>query len=983
MITINLKERILVPLTFFLTLALAVLVVSLYVAQEKQTNTELTHTTQTLEGYYQRALEDHSRKLIAILDLITNDVALHHALKTTNRAALLAYSNPLFHQFKSKQGITHFYFHTAQRVNLLRVHQPERYGDTIDRITLLEAERSGQTSYGVEIGPLGTFTLRVVAPVRDKENLLGYIEIGEEIYHLIDNIARELDVEFFVSIDKRLLKRDNWEVGMQMLGRSYDWDQYPDSVIALQTSRLAPGIISPLMEQEVNFSARNSDTIEVAWQGRSYRAASIGLVDAGNQVVGNLGLLQDVTERIIGNHSTLVLIGTGTLVLCLLLISFFYVVLNRSEKALITDWQKRPEGEVDVILQIGIKKLFVTLFIAIFTAELVIMLFMPENLSTLETVLIDVGVLVLVLFPVLYEFVVCPFIQQARESIKVERAKQRISHIMDHSANEIFTFDPENLRFVEVSQGGCENLGYTMDELKKLTPVDLKPEFTHEEFEALIQPLRRGEEQKLVFETEHKRKDGSRYPVEVSLQLLGEETRPSFVAIAMDISERKNYISELNHKALYDSLTELPNRFLLHDRLHQALRVARRNSKPVTVIVIDVVRLSDVNDVIGHAGGDLVLLEISKRLRRSLHESDTVARIGGDEFALVLFENVDVTVAKIQKLFEQTVTVEDTPLRIEAKFGIALYPEHGNEPNILLQRATIALHTAKKENIDYSIYNLSHNEHGVRRLKLFGELRQALSNNELFLHYQPQIDIKTSQVKSVEALARWFHPTHGLIAPDDFIPMVEQSGLIKPFTHLVLEEAIRQIKHWSSLGFDIPICVNLSARNLLDPLLPDAIAKLLESQNVGPAYLTLEVTESAIMDRPERALKVLTSLHDMGLKLSIDDFGTGYSSLSYLKELPVSEMKIDQSFILGLPESQDNIIIVRSTIDLAHNMGMEIAAEGVEDEHVLAQLSALGCDIAQGYFISRPLSAQELESWLRESHWGLGEVTQHRILKIH
>ncbi len=445
--------------------------------------------------------------------------------------------------------------------------------------------------------------------------------------------------------------------------------------------------------------------------------------------------------------------------------------------------------------------------------------------------------------------------------------------------------------------------------------------------------------------------------------------------VMTDITERKRYIAELEHKALYDSLTELPNRCLLQDRLQYALKVAKRDALPVAVILIDVARLSDVNDILGHSGGDLVLQEIASRLQKSLRDSDTVARLGSDEFALVLptvlFEHIDVTAAKIRSLFEQSITVEDTALEIEAVFGIALYPEHGDEPDILLQRANIALRAAKKATIDFSIYDPENDPGSLRQLKLFGELRQALTQKELFLYYQPQIDIRTNRIISVEALARWSHPVEGVIPPNDFIPMVEQSGLIKAFTLWVLEEAIEQLKRWSQQGIDLTIAVNLSARNLLDPHLPDAIAAMLESHNVSPEHLTLEVTESAIMTRPENALKLLTRLHDMGFKLSIDDFGTGYSSLAYLKKFPMDELKIDQSFVFGLATNDDDAIIVRSTIELAQNMGLKVVAEGVEDEDVLDMLSILNCDLAQGYYMSRPVPVQELESWLVESPWGL------------
>jgi EAL domain-containing protein (putative c-di-GMP-specific phosphodiesterase class I) len=334
-------------------------------------------------------------------------------------------------------------------------------------------------------------------------------------------------------------------------------------------------------------------------------------------------------------------------------------------------------------------------------------------------------------------------------------------------------------------------------------------------------------------------------------------------------------------------------------------------------------------------------------------------------------EHVSVAASKIQKLFEQPFVIEDTSLEIESATGITLYPEHGDDPAMLLQHADIAMHVAKSEAKGFSIFNPEDNPYSLRRLKLLGELRQAIEEKKLVLYYQPQIDLNTGQITSVEALARWPHSVDGMIPPGEFIPMVEQSGLIRPFTLWVLEEAITQLKRWSEAGIDLTVAVNLSTRNLLDAELAGNITKLLKLYNVSPGHLTLEVTESAVMSRPETALKVLTQLHKMGLKLSIDDFGTGYSSLAYLKKLPVQELKIDQSFVFGLSADDDDAVIVRSTIDLAQNMGLKVVAEGVEDQDVLDILKILRCDTAQGYHMSHPLPREELEQWLINSPWGV------------
>lgn len=560
------------------------------------------------------------------------------------------------------------------------------------------------------------------------------------------------------------------------------------------------------------------------------------------------------------------------------------------------------------------------------------------------------------------------------EQKQAESLSAQMGRILENSWNEIYVYDAASLHFIDVSSGACQNLGYSLEEMKRLTPLDLTPDLTPQQFEALSGPLRRGEKPHATFETRQQRKDGSRYPVEVRLQLSSAETQPVFISIIQDISERKHYIAELEHKAMYDTLTDLPNRSLFQDRLKHALEAARRDPSPLAVFLIDVVRLREVNDILGHSAGDLVLQEVSNRLKQTIRESDTVARMGGDEFAIALptvsIEHASVVAGKIQKQMEQPIVIEDVSLEIEAAIGIALYPEHGDEPAMLLQQADIAMHVAKNEAKGFSIYNPEDNPYSLRRLRLIGELRKAIEQKKLVLYYQPKIDLMSGQVVSVEALARWPHPVEGMVPPGDFIPMVEQSGLIRPFTLWVLEEAIAQLKTWSEMDVDLSIAVNLSTRNLLDSELPGNITKLLKTYNVRPEHISLEVTESAVMSQPETALKVLTQLDEMGLKLSIDDFGTGYSSLAYLKKLPVHELKIDQSFVFGLTSNDDDAVIVHSTIELARNMGLYVVAEGVEDQDTLDTLTKLKCDICQGYHISRPLPSEELEAWLSTSSWG-------------
>ena len=408
--------------------------------------------------------------------------------------------------------------------------------------------------------------------------------------------------------------------------------------------------------------------------------------------------------------------------------------------------------------------------------------------------------------------------------------------------------------------------------------------------------------------------------------------------------------AEVNeHQALHDALTDLPNRTLFHDRVGQALAVARREHIPVAVMIMDLDRFKEVNDTLGHASGD--------------------------EFGVLLPKVVDSAAAaavarKLRKALEEPFTIHGLALQIEASIGIALYPEHGDDVHSLLQRADVAMYVAKEQPGGCEIYAKERDEYSPDRLTMLTELRRAIDQGELVLHYQPKADLRSGEVNGVEALVRWSHPVRGLVPPDDFIPLAQKTGVIVPLTFFVLNEALRQCRTWQLEGLELCVGVNLSARNLLDVNLPDTVGELLGRWELPPSLLELEITESTILADPIRAMHVLSRISGMGVRLAIDDFGTGYSSLAYLKRLPVDELKIDKSFVQGMGDDENDAVIVRSTIDLGRNLGLRVVAEGVETAAAWRQLVSLGCDVAQGYYLSRPVSAAELAAWARARREG-------------
>jgi diguanylate cyclase (GGDEF)-like protein len=433
----------------------------------------------------------------------------------------------------------------------------------------------------------------------------------------------------------------------------------------------------------------------------------------------------------------------------------------------------------------------------------------------------------------------------------------------------------------------------------------------------------------------------------------------------------RRHAAENRHQALHDALTDLPNRTLFHDRIDQALRQARRERLLGAVLLIDLDHFKEVNDTLGHQKGDQLLKEIGLRLRDALRETDTISRLGGDEFGVLLpglghSAGAIQTAEKLRAALETDFVIDDLPVHVDASVGIALYPPHGEDVDMLLQHADVAMYEAKRTHSGYEIYSVEHDPYNPVRLAMVGELRKALEAGEVVLHYQPKLDLQSGKVIGAEALVRWQHATRGLIPPVEFVPMAERTGLIRPLSRYVLNVAIAQCREWREAGLHLKVSVNLSARNLLDPNLPEDVSRLLIKWEVPAELLELEITESTIMVDPKRAMEVLRRLHMMGIALSIDDFGTGYSSLAYLKELPVNELKIDKTFVATMTSNRGDAFIVRSTIDLAHNLRLQVVAEGVEDEATMNELAELGCNVAQGFHLSRPLPAPEFSDWLVE-----------------
>ena len=567
------------------------------------------------------------------------------------------------------------------------------------------------------------------------------------------------------------------------------------------------------------------------------------------------------------------------------------------------------------------------------------------------------------------------FVERKRAEVALQESEKRMRSVLDNVSDGLATIEQTGI--IESANPAVVKLfGYSEQDLVG-QQADVLIATTHRS--AFINYLERRLKLDIpvsgAHETMGKRKNGSLFPLEFVVSSMQIGSRHLFIATLRDISERKAHTDALEYQALHDALTGLPNRSLFGDRLRQALLAARRNQKMFGVLLLDLDRFKDINDALGHDRGDSLLQEVTARLRGVLRATDTIARLGGDEFAVLTIDakhpdDVVSTARKILAALEGPFAIADQMVETGASIGIAMYPVHGDDPSTLLRRADVAMYVAKRSGGGYAVYAPEQEAQNLRRSGLAGELRRSIPQGELVLHYQPQVTLATGAIHSVEALVRWNHPREGLMPPDRFIPMAEETGIIHPLTAWVIDSALAQLVKWLEEGLDVTVSLNVSPRNIEDHSLEEMVARALSTFKVEPQRLTLEITEGVAM--AAAAAKALHRLNEMGVRLALDDFGTGYSSLLYLMRLPVNEIKIDRSFVSALASDPDSGAIVRSAVGLGHNLGLRVVAEGLQDRAAEAVLIEAGCDAAQGFLVGRPTAERETTALLL-AHSGLAK----------
>jgi diguanylate cyclase (GGDEF)-like protein/PAS domain S-box-containing protein len=569
---------------------------------------------------------------------------------------------------------------------------------------------------------------------------------------------------------------------------------------------------------------------------------------------------------------------------------------------------------------------------------------------------------------------------QIRQFLERDEIEQRIRAILEHVAAGIVTLDVEG-RIESLNRSARRLLGYSLEETIGQNIDLLVEQGRHGAFlEYLANRLRPG---KLpltsgAHETVGRRKDGSTFPMEFLATDMNLGGMRLFIATLRDITERKAQTDALEYQALHDSLTGLPNRTLLRDRLDREFSAATRDKRLCGLLLMDMDRFKDVNDTLGHEASDHLIEDFAIRIKGILRDQDTLARLGGDEFAILPvgagdLEGIVAIAAKVLAALDRPFVIGGVTIPVRVSIGIAVFPDHAPDVSTLIRRADVAMYVARHSRSGYAVYTAEQEENLGRRMTLLGELREAIANNELVLHYQPKVDIRRKRTVGVEALVRWLHPRYGLVPPAEFIPAAEGSDLIGPLTRWVLNEALGDLHAWELGGIVLVASVNVSAAYLLDSELPTMVADLLRIWSIPATRLILEITETTVISADVDV--TLKRLRTLGVGLSIDDFGTGYASFTDLRRLPLTELKLDRSFVGSMATNLDDAAIVKPAISLGHNLGLTVAAEGVEDEATWDMLAAFKCDLAQGYYMARPMPAGQLVDWLAADVWGLLDVT--------
>ena len=1103
-------------------------------------------------------LHQQSSALSLAIKPIAADLGVQKALREGNSRALFVQWHGIFEKMKEENGLTHFYFMDKNRVCLARIHNPIKKGDVIDRFTALEAEWSRKISSGIEVGPMGTLTLRVVQPVIVDNELIGYIELGKEIEDVIKHLHFQSDIQLAVVLHKEYLNRAAWEEGMRLLSREGNWNLFKNDALVYSSMEKIPQPFLALINDStgIQYKLQELDK-EVYAEGKTYRVSMVELKDVSGKEVGNLFIMNNITHENLEFFDQAVLGGISGLILIGFVISFIYLLIRRTDEGIknqqrylyesqqrleqlarhsrtfawevdahgkftyisdvvyevlgyhadeligkyfyelhpengreafknaaleifarkesfsnyknrsmnksggivwlmtnalpllaqdgrllgyrgndtdITQWQKAEDAIIEshnllytIIDTIPIRIFWKsrtlrymgcnTLFAhdaglekpneligkddyqmgwsaeadAYREDDRAVMasgeakLFYEEVQTTPngETIWLSTSKVPLKnnhgeIIGILGTYEDITRHKEMQNSLRL--TAQRLNEAQHFAHMGSWSFDLESkalvwsdevYRIFEIDPNRCEvNYDILMD---RIHPEDR---------EMVVNAYQSSLETKEPYNVTHRllMDDGRiRWVHESGISEFDEEGNAlRSMGTVQDISERKMTEEKVEQLVFFDSLTQLPNRILLIDRLKQSMALSARNNQFGALLFIDLDNFKLLNDTLGHGVGDNLLKLSGERLRKCVREGDTVARLGGDEFVILLSDlgseekyaaaTCELISEKILSVLGEPYDLERAPYQSTASIGITLFRGDSSSDDELMKQADLAMYKSKEAGRNgLSFFDPIMESSLKARALLEEEIRRGIEEEQFILYYQPQV-YANGALFGAEALVRWNHPQRGVIAPAEFIPMAEETGLILPLGQWILEAACVQISKWSQdeRFCDLCVAVNVSVRQFNQKDFVDQVVKTLQKSGADPKRLKLELTESLLVQDVEEVIEKMDRLKSIGVCFSLDDFGTGYSSLSYLKRLPLDQLKIDQGFVRDILSDPNDAIICKSTIALTESMGLSVIAEGVETKEQLDTLLALGCHAYQGYWFSRPLDRDAFEAYQRD-----------------
>ena len=1017
----SIKKQLLPPLTIglmFLVISFALIVFNL---QKLHLESKSSSLLESAINSFEIELEVQKKLLKSLQIRILEEQATIEALSKGEREKLYALNKDFYRRFNVSHRVTHFYFHSVVGVNVVRIHHPERFGDIVNRFTMNNSLQMGKETSGIELGALGVFTLRVVKPVFKDKTLVGYLELGKEIEGVVKKIEASYDVDAVLLIDKSFLNRGAWQSGMTIVGRQSDWDLMQRHVISYPSSTKLRSEFQDVLQnistsatplqENVQHSLRvESKQQSLQLRDLAYLLIQMPLIDAGNNHIGEFLLIQSdqYYQQQLKKLAVLALlsvISVGAILLFILrrllskadaLVTSYHQNLSNSQSLLMDSQRIAKIGSW--VLDHTTKKLewsdetFNVLGISSLNFEVSYQAFLecihPEDRelvakayqSSLETqsgysvshrVVMPDGSIKYVQERCETEFdkqgnplVSRGTVQDITDLVEAEKALHDSEHqhkaLLNNTSAVIYMKDLDG-RYLFINRMFEELFKLRNDEVVGKTDFELFPLQVATAFrDNDCKVAETGET--LEIEEVAPLADGEHTYISIKFPVKDSQGNiKATCGISTDITERIRAQEKILHQAHYDSLTDLPNRFLVLDRLGQLFEKSKRNDANVAVIFLDLDDFKKINDSMGHEAGDRLLVESAARLKRVIRLGDTVGRLGGDEF-IVLLNNLNKAsdarpvVESLLRQFRKPFVINDRELILTCTVGVSIYPNDGDTPSELLRKADSAMYHAKDAGRNtYAYFTESMNKGISRRLEIEEQLHGALEREEFSVYYQAKIDVGTELLVGAEALLRWRSEKLGNIPPDEFISIAEQTGDIVPIGKYVLNSALALSANLKKLyGEYVCLAVNLSPCQFRDPELVVFIQESLKKFEVPPQYLELEITEGVLMSGHQHVSETLNALNQLGVTLSMDDFGTGYSSLSYLRKYPFDSLKIDRSFVNDIVIDKADRELVGAAIAMSHALGLSVVAEGVENAEQYELLKQLKCDYAQGYYFARP-----------------------------